>query len=133
MRASTHTEGTFHQSQLVGRDARRGFFSPPDAALAEAVNQDADTVEFTEAEEASYLLRGPSIVRTAHLARRRHRKRYATRLTCVYSRSSSQGQPRSAIGERVAITDVRMTPAGTAISVRASQRNIRGNGTHISK
>nr|VWO95270.1 Probable membrane NADH dehydrogenase NdhA [Ganoderma boninense] len=52
-RLSTHTDGTFYQSQLVGKDVRKGFFSPPDAALAEAVNQDADTVEFTEAEEAS--------------------------------------------------------------------------------
>ncbi|KAI1792408.1 MFS general substrate transporter [Ganoderma leucocontextum] len=51
MRASAHSDGTFHQSQLVGKDVRNGFFSPPDAALAEAVNQDADTVEFTEAEE----------------------------------------------------------------------------------
>ena len=61
MRASPHADGTFHQSQLVGRDVRRGFFSPPDAALAEAVNHDADTVEFTEAEEASSILTLPDL------------------------------------------------------------------------
>lgn len=72
VRASPHADGTFHQSQLVGRDVRRGFFSPPDAALAEAVNHDADTVEFTEAEEVGS---APCpiflpIVCTAHLGRR---------------------------------------------------------------
>ena len=61
VRASAHNDGTFHQSQLVGRDVRRGFFSPPDAALAEAVNHDADTVEFTEAEEASSILTLPDL------------------------------------------------------------------------
>ncbi|KAI0357778.1 MFS general substrate transporter [Trametes cingulata] len=48
---SALAEGTFHQSQVAGRAERKHFFSPPDAALAEAVNKDADNVEFTEEEE----------------------------------------------------------------------------------
>ncbi|KAI0325735.1 MFS general substrate transporter [Cubamyces sp. BRFM 1775] len=44
-------EGTFYQSRTAGVTKRRHFFSPPDAGLAEAVNQDADNVEYTEDEE----------------------------------------------------------------------------------
>ncbi|KAI0664161.1 MFS general substrate transporter [Cubamyces menziesii] len=44
-------EGTFYQSRAAGATKRRHFFSPPDAALADAVNQDADNVEYTEEEE----------------------------------------------------------------------------------
>ena len=39
----------------VGKAVRKHFFSPPNAALAEAVNLDADHVEFTEAEEVRSL------------------------------------------------------------------------------
>ncbi|EIW53507.1 MFS general substrate transporter [Trametes versicolor FP-101664 SS1] len=48
---STLSEGTFHQAQVAGIAERKHFFSPPDASLAEAVNRDADNVEFTEEEE----------------------------------------------------------------------------------
>lgn len=48
---STLSEGTFHQAQVAGIAKRKHFFSPPDASLAEAVNRDADNVEFTEEEE----------------------------------------------------------------------------------
>ncbi|KAI9056451.1 MFS general substrate transporter [Trametes sanguinea] len=44
-------EGTFHQARVAGQVRRKHFFSPPDAALAEAVNRDADNVEYTEEEE----------------------------------------------------------------------------------
>ncbi|OSD00480.1 MFS general substrate transporter [Trametes coccinea BRFM310] len=44
-------EGTFHQARVAGQVRRKHFFSPPDAALAEAVNRDADNFEFTEEEE----------------------------------------------------------------------------------
>ena len=49
-------EGTFYQSRAAGATKRRHFFSPPDAALADAVNQDADNVEYTEEEEVAPLL-----------------------------------------------------------------------------
>lgn len=47
------SEGTFYQAQVAGQPAavRRHFFSPPDGALADAVNRDADNVAFTAAEE----------------------------------------------------------------------------------
>ena len=50
---SALSDGTFHQSQVSGQPAavRRHFFSPPDGALADAVNRDADNVDFTLAEE----------------------------------------------------------------------------------
>ncbi|KAI0366510.1 MFS general substrate transporter [Pilatotrama ljubarskyi] len=48
---SALSDGTFHQSQVAGRPERKHFFSPPDAAIADAVNKDADNVEFTEEEE----------------------------------------------------------------------------------
>ncbi|KAH9885262.1 MFS general substrate transporter [Cubamyces lactineus] len=44
-------EGTFYQSRTAEATKRKHFFSPPDAALADAVNQDADNVEYTEDEE----------------------------------------------------------------------------------
>ncbi|KAI0718583.1 MFS general substrate transporter [Cerioporus squamosus] len=50
-RDSALSEGTFYQSQVSGKPVRKHFFSPPDGALAEAVNRDADNVEFTEVEE----------------------------------------------------------------------------------
>ncbi|TBU24264.1 MFS general substrate transporter [Dichomitus squalens] len=51
VRESALSEGTFHQSQVVGKAIRKHFFCPPDATLADAVNRDADNVEFTDAEE----------------------------------------------------------------------------------
>ncbi|KAI0672413.1 MFS general substrate transporter [Trametes maxima] len=48
---SSLAEGTFHQAQVSGQAERKHFFSPPDSALADAVNRDADNVEFTEEEE----------------------------------------------------------------------------------
>ncbi|CDO68592.1 hypothetical protein BN946_scf184996.g23 [Trametes cinnabarina] len=48
---SAIVEGTFHQAKVAGKVRRKHFFSPPDAALAEAVNKDADNVEYTEEEE----------------------------------------------------------------------------------
>ncbi|RPD52492.1 MFS general substrate transporter, partial [Lentinus tigrinus ALCF2SS1-6] len=50
-RDSALSEGTFYQSQVSGKPIRKHFFSPPDGALAEAVNQDADNVDFTLEEE----------------------------------------------------------------------------------
>ncbi|OJT07696.1 hypothetical protein TRAPUB_1437 [Trametes pubescens] len=50
---SALSEGTFHQAQVAGIAERKHFFSPPDASLAEAVNRDADNVEFTEDEEVN--------------------------------------------------------------------------------
>ena len=50
-RDSPFSEGTYHQSQLSQDPIKKGFFTNPDAALAEAVNKDADVVEFTLAEE----------------------------------------------------------------------------------
>ena len=57
VRDSAFSEGTFYQSKVVGKAVRKHFFSPPDAALAEAVNLDADHVEFTEAEEVGSVWR----------------------------------------------------------------------------
>ncbi|KAI0822431.1 major facilitator superfamily domain-containing protein [Trametes gibbosa] len=51
MKESALAEGSFYQSQVIGKAERRHFFSPPDATLADAVNRDADNVEFTEEEE----------------------------------------------------------------------------------
>ena len=51
LRDSPFSEGTYHQSQLSQDGIKKGFFTRPDAALAEAVNKDADVVEFTLAEE----------------------------------------------------------------------------------
>ncbi|KAI0705499.1 MFS general substrate transporter [Earliella scabrosa] len=48
---SAFADGTYHQSRVGDKPVRRHFFSPPDGTLAEAVNQDADCVEFTEEEE----------------------------------------------------------------------------------
>lgn len=50
---SALAEGTFHQARVSGRPERKHFFSPPDASLADAVNRDADNVEFTDEEEVS--------------------------------------------------------------------------------
>ncbi|KAJ7805754.1 MFS general substrate transporter [Mycena olivaceomarginata] len=44
-------EGEYYQSQLGPKASRKHFFSPLDPAYADAVNRDAETVEFTEAEE----------------------------------------------------------------------------------
>ncbi|KAJ7326311.1 MFS general substrate transporter [Mycena albidolilacea] len=44
-------EGEYHQSQLGPKASRKHFFSPLDPAYADAVNRDAETVEFTAAEE----------------------------------------------------------------------------------
>ncbi|KAJ7859580.1 MFS general substrate transporter [Mycena leptocephala] len=44
-------DGDYHQSQLGPKPSRKHFFSPLDPAYADAVNRDAETVEFTEAEE----------------------------------------------------------------------------------
>ncbi|KAK7042317.1 MFS general substrate transporter [Favolaschia claudopus] len=43
--------GDHHQSQLGPKAERKHFFSPLDPAYADAVNRDAETVEYTEAEE----------------------------------------------------------------------------------
>jgi hypothetical protein len=43
--------GDYHQSQLGPKPTRKHFFSPLDPGYADAVNLDAETVEFTEAEE----------------------------------------------------------------------------------
>lgn len=51
LRDSAFSEGTYHQSQLSQDALKFTLFSKPDATLAEAVNKDADTVEFTEDEE----------------------------------------------------------------------------------
>ncbi|KAJ6454545.1 MFS general substrate transporter [Mycena vitilis] len=44
-------QGEYHQGQLGPKAARKHFFSPLDPAYADAVNLDAETVEYTEAEE----------------------------------------------------------------------------------
>ncbi|KAI8990724.1 MFS general substrate transporter [Trametes punicea] len=51
---SALAEGTFYQAPVAGKlTQRKHFFSPPDAALAEAVNRDADNVEYTKEEESA--------------------------------------------------------------------------------
>ncbi|KAJ6481767.1 MFS general substrate transporter [Mycena sanguinolenta] len=47
----TNKEGEYHQGQLGPKPSRKHFFSPLDPAYADAVNRDAETVEFTDAEE----------------------------------------------------------------------------------
>ncbi|KAJ7662061.1 MFS general substrate transporter [Mycena polygramma] len=47
----TNKEGEYHQSQLGPKAARKHFFSPLDPAYADAVNRDAETVDFSDAEE----------------------------------------------------------------------------------
>ncbi|KAH9474769.1 hypothetical protein JR316_0013234 [Psilocybe cubensis] len=47
----TNREGTLHQSELGPKAHRKHFFSPLDPAYAEAVNLDAESVEFSEDEE----------------------------------------------------------------------------------
>jgi len=44
-------EGTAYQSELGPKAKRKHFFSPLDAAYAEAVHKDAEFVEFTPEEE----------------------------------------------------------------------------------
>lgn len=48
---ASNAEGTFHQAALGERVKRRHFFSALDREVADAVHKDAETVEFTEAEE----------------------------------------------------------------------------------
>ncbi|KAJ6550729.1 MFS general substrate transporter [Mycena sp. CBHHK59/15] len=55
-RASTishgiNAAGEYHQAQLGARPTRAHFFSPLDPGYADAVNRDAEGVEYTEAEE----------------------------------------------------------------------------------
>ncbi|RDX40819.1 MFS general substrate transporter [Lentinus brumalis] len=50
-RDSALSDGTFYQLQVSGKPVRKHFFSPPDGTLAEAVNRDADNVQFTDVEE----------------------------------------------------------------------------------
>jgi hypothetical protein len=47
----SNTEGTFHQMGLGLRTKRKHFFSPLDPSYANAVHRDAETVEYSEAEE----------------------------------------------------------------------------------
>ncbi|KAJ7481694.1 MFS general substrate transporter [Mycena latifolia] len=47
--------GEYHQSQLGPKPTRKHFFSPLDPGYAEAVNLDAETVEYTEAEERAVM------------------------------------------------------------------------------
>jgi len=44
-------EGTSHQSELGPKAKRKHFFAPLDPAYADAVNKDAEFVEFTADEE----------------------------------------------------------------------------------
>ena len=44
-------EGTLYQSELGPKAKRKHFFSPLDAAYAQAVHKDAEFVEFTPEEE----------------------------------------------------------------------------------
>ncbi|KAJ7177895.1 MFS general substrate transporter [Mycena filopes] len=44
-------DGEYHQSQLGPKPTRKHFFSPLDPSYADAVNRDAEAVEFTEADE----------------------------------------------------------------------------------
>ncbi|KAF9267538.1 MFS general substrate transporter [Marasmius fiardii PR-910] len=46
-----NTEGTAHQDALGPKAKRRHFFSPLDRSFADAVNEDAKTVEFTPEED----------------------------------------------------------------------------------
>jgi len=49
-------EGTSHQSELGPKAKRKHFFAPLDPAHADAVNKDAELVEFTEDEEVYFVL-----------------------------------------------------------------------------
>lgn len=46
-----NTEGTFHQAQLAFKVTRKHFFSPLDPSYADAVQRDAETVQYTLEEE----------------------------------------------------------------------------------
>ncbi|KAJ7701814.1 hypothetical protein B0H17DRAFT_1128044 [Mycena rosella] len=46
-----NTTGEYHQSQLGPKPTRKHFFSALDSGYADAVNLDAEAVEYTEAEE----------------------------------------------------------------------------------
>ncbi|PPQ92545.1 hypothetical protein CVT25_010378 [Psilocybe cyanescens] len=47
----TNKEGILHQSELGPKAHRKHFFSPLDPAYADAVNRDAESVEYTQDEE----------------------------------------------------------------------------------
>ncbi|KAJ7291058.1 MFS general substrate transporter [Mycena rebaudengoi] len=49
--SQVNREGDYHQSQMGPKPTRKHFFSPLDSGYADAVHRDAETVEFTEAEE----------------------------------------------------------------------------------
>ncbi len=48
---SPNREGTAHQSALGPKPKRKHFFSPLDSTYADAVNLDAESVEFTPEED----------------------------------------------------------------------------------
>jgi hypothetical protein len=52
----TNAQGTFHQSKLGFKSRRKHLLSKPDPVYAEAVHQDATTVEYTPEEEVSFCL-----------------------------------------------------------------------------
>ena len=56
----TNTAGIFYQreAQANGIKERKHFFSPLSSTLAEALNRDAETVEYTAEEEVSYAVLG---------------------------------------------------------------------------
>jgi len=49
----TNAEGNYYQSQLGPKPKRAHFFSPLDATYSDACHKDAETVEYTEEEEAA--------------------------------------------------------------------------------
>lgn len=49
--ASHNAEGSYYQSQLGPKPKRKHFFSSLDPSYANAVNRDAETVEFTAQED----------------------------------------------------------------------------------
>lgn len=66
--SQVNREGDYHQSQMGPKPTRKHFFSPLDSGYADAVHRDAETVEFTEAEEVRAVRIFPSSAMMAYLA-----------------------------------------------------------------
>ena len=71
-------EGTSHQSELGPKAKRKHFFAPLDPAYADAVNKDAEFVEFTVDEEVWFSSCFCNYVRADAIYQRAVRKKIDT-------------------------------------------------------